>query len=98
MTDNETMTLAEFVDSMYEEDDEGPVDSRSVLVGVVALLRSLMQREITTDEGILAGCNAWVEAYGKPTEEKIRTMVAAFGEMAHKPIPIAYIEAVMKAD
>jgi len=99
------MTLPEIVELILEDDEElnaefpNTTPAMTALVTSLALMRSSLQREIATSEGIAASVEKWKEFYGQATPESVRNWVAQLGEkMRSIPIPLSYVLEVASAD
>ena len=97
------MTAREFVRYVTaSENDASPRELRGhdALCGVLAMLRSAIQQEIATNEGIAASVGVWMAQHGDPTPEKVQAWVnlAEFDDVMTVDIPLEVWFEVMEAD
>jgi hypothetical protein len=88
------MTFRELVFDVCEVDD----DPMCALVCALQLLRSTVQREAATDEGVTASINEWKRHYGDITSAKVRAWVENIPRIAALEIPDEAIEKYLMAD
>jgi hypothetical protein len=89
------MTIKD-IESLLNVEDENPMDC---LVGILAILRSAMQGETATDEGVTASVRAWKNEHGEVTSEAIRDWVASLPEsLTTYEFPEEFVMSAIKPD
>lgn len=93
------ITLNEINSLLREIEISEQRSARERLVAYIAILRSVIQREIATNEGIEAALAAYNAKFGEPTTENVDAFVDGLSfELREKPIPYKYVEEILDAD
>lgn len=93
-----TMSLRKLNEILREEEIEYCAQAKDRLVLVLAILRSLHQGEISTNDGICNSLEIFQMYYGPITTESVDLLMELPNSLLDKPLNFEYIEQILEAE
>jgi hypothetical protein len=92
------MTLRELNHCLKESESEMETSPSDRLFAAIKIIRSILQKEIATDEGAFHGMLKFKEVYGEFTSDNVDRFMDLHTDVLDTPIPNDFIWQVLESD